>query len=405
MQHVGKMFGIDAEHGFLLVDEAFFHHVAGDLERGLSGALAVSGLENEESAAFYGKLDILHVAVMRFQGFGYLAELIVDIRHFVGKAGDGLRRAHAGHHVFALGVHQEFAHKLLLARGGIAGEGHAAAGVVSHVAEHHGLDVHGRAEIVVNLVDGAVHDGAMVVPRAEHRLDGKQKLPVHVFGELAAHFLPVELLVALNDRFQGFHGKFLIERHALCGLLFRKNVLELFLRDFHDHVGEHLDEAAVGVIRKTRVVRELGETLDDLVVQAQVQNGVHHAGHGSARAGTDGNEQRVLRIGELLAADFLHLAQVLVDLRLDFIVDLAAILIVLGAGLRGNGEALGNRHAGLGHLSKVGALAAQELTHVLVAFREQVHKLVAHDNYLLKSFGSMSIIPNAKSAFIAHPVL
>ena len=32
--------------------------------------------------------------------------------------GNGHGRAHAGHHVFALGVHQEFAHKLLLAGGG-----------------------------------------------------------------------------------------------------------------------------------------------------------------------------------------------------------------------------------------------------------------------------------------------
>ena len=54
-----------------------------------------------------------------------------------------------------------------------------------------------------------------------------------------------------------------------------------------------------------------------------------------------GNQQGVLGIGELLATDGLHLAQVLVDLGLDVRVDLAAVVIILGAGLGGDGEALG----------------------------------------------------------------
>ena len=73
------------------------------------------------------------------------------------------------------------------------------------------------------------------------------------------------------------------------------------------------------------------------------------------------------RIGELLATDGLHLAQVLVDLGLDVRVDLAAVVIILGAGLGGDGEALGHGHTQIGHLSQVGALAAQQLPHGAVA--------------------------------------
>ena len=115
---------------------------------------------------------------------------------------------------------------------------------------------------------------------------------------------------------------------------------------------------------------------DNVVVQAQVQDGVHHAGHGGAGAGTHGNQQRVLRVAELLAVDLLHLGEILVDLRLDLVVDLAAVLIVRGAGLGGDGEALRDRHAEIRHLCQVCALAAEQLTHGAVTLGEQVNIFV-----------------------------
>ena len=56
-----------------------------------------------------------------------LQQLLVDFLVPLGHFGDGLRRANAGHHVFALGVDEELAVELVLAGGGIAGEGHARA--------------------------------------------------------------------------------------------------------------------------------------------------------------------------------------------------------------------------------------------------------------------------------------
>ncbi len=60
------------------------------------------------------------------------------------------------------------------------------------------------------------------------------------------------------------------------------------------------------------------------------------------------------------------------------LVDLAAVFVILGAGFGGDGEALGNGHADVGHLGQVGTLAAQQLTHLGVAFGEQVNVLFAH---------------------------
>ena len=73
------------------------------------------------------------------------------------------------------------------------------------------------------------------------------------------------------------------------------------------------------------------------------------------------------------------------DISSDLIVDLTAVCIILGAGLRGNGEALRHRHTGGSHLCQTGALAAQNVLHGglvaaegLVALAEVVQIRFAH---------------------------
>ena len=46
VQHVGQMLRIDAQQGFLLVDQPLAHHVVRDLEGRLRRTLAVPGLED-----------------------------------------------------------------------------------------------------------------------------------------------------------------------------------------------------------------------------------------------------------------------------------------------------------------------------------------------------------------------
>ena len=94
-------------------------------------------LEHEELALLHRELDVLHVAVMGFQPGRDARQLGEGLGHrfFHRRAfgtarpraalGDGLRRADAGHHVFALRVDQKFAVERALAGGGIAGEGDA----------------------------------------------------------------------------------------------------------------------------------------------------------------------------------------------------------------------------------------------------------------------------------------
>ena len=67
--------GADPGHGLLLGDQALFHHVHGDANGGLGRAFAVAGLQHPEFALLDGKLHVLHVAVVLFQGFGDFLQL------------------------------------------------------------------------------------------------------------------------------------------------------------------------------------------------------------------------------------------------------------------------------------------------------------------------------------------
>ena len=67
VQQLIELLRIDAQDGFLLVDEAFVHHLDGDADRRRTGALAVAGLQHVELAVLDGELEILNVAVVIFQ--------------------------------------------------------------------------------------------------------------------------------------------------------------------------------------------------------------------------------------------------------------------------------------------------------------------------------------------------
>ena len=315
---------------------------------------------------------------MLLQLVGDGGELLVHLGHLLVELGDGGGGAHAGHHILTLGVDQVLAEQGLLAGGGVAGEGHAGARLIPGVAEDHRLHVDGGAPVVGDLVHAAVDVGPGIVPGAEHGLDSLHELDLGILGEVLPLLILVELLEQNHQVLHVLGVQVHVVRHALLGFDLVDDLLKALLRQLHHHVGEHLDEPAVGVVGEAGVVGELGQPLHHHIVQAQVQDGVHHAGHGGPGAGAHGHQQGIFGIGELLAADLLHFAQVLIDLSLDLLVDLAAVVVVLGAGLGGDGKALRHRHAQIGHLGQVCAFAPQQLPHGAVALGEQIDEFLTH---------------------------
>ena len=381
VQQLIELVGIDAHDGLLLRDEALLLHLDGDVQRGGGGALAHAGLQHPQLALLDGELDVAHVAevvLQRHEHFLQLATGLFQARDLF-ELGDGARVADARHHVLALGVHQVVAVEFLVAVSGVARERDARGGGVALVAEHHGLHVDGSAQVIGDLVLLAVQRGARVVPAAEHGLDGKLQLGHGILRELhrAVHHearisfggnvLGEDLLELGHELLQVLGGQVGVGRHAAQVLHSGDGVLEQVAVQAHDHAGEHLDEATVGVPCEARVLGLLDQAVDGLVVQAQVQHGVHHARHGHGSAGANGDEQRILGIADLLAHAGLKILAVLADgVERAFGPGVAGIG-VLHARLARDGESRRYGQTDVGHFSKVRALAAEDRLHVGIA--------------------------------------
>ena len=135
-------------------------------------------------------------------------------------------------------------------------------------------------------------------------------------GKSSPTCLLVDLLVALDDFLQAVGVEIGVElRRRWSFFTARQLVLEVVVVDAHDGVAEHVDQPAIAVVGEALVAGELGQALDDLVVQADVQHRVHHARHRHLRARAGGDEQRVLRVAELLAGGLLDLGDVRRGLR------------------------------------------------------------------------------------------
>ena len=151
----------------------------------------------------------------------------------------------------------------------------------------------------------------------------------------------------------------------LDGRFKRVVVFALALLHSHDHVAVHLDETAVAIPGEALVVRRLDERLHGLVVEAKVQDRVHHARHGIARPGAHCDQQRhILGVAEPCPHDPLHIGDAVFDLGLERRRISALVRIEVGANLGRDRESGRDRQADPGHFREVGAFAAKERLHV-----------------------------------------
>ena len=201
----------------------------------------------------------------------------------------------------------------------------------------------------------AVNAGALVHPAAKDGLDGKAQLELRIVREdgLAVDDLELgiqggldvvgeDALKGLDELLQVFGRKLGIDANAGDQACLGQRVLEQVGVNTHNDVGEHLDKAPVAIPGKTRILRLGYETLNGVVVEAQVEDRIHHAGHGKRSTRANRDEQRIGGVAELLAAASLEVGLSSNDLiECAFGPDVAGTG-VLDAGLAGNGKATGN---------------------------------------------------------------
>jgi len=99
--------------------------------------------------------------------------------------------------------------------------------------------------------------------------------------EHVAGFLQEDLLVLCNKLLPTArrHGGIFLDAQARFHCA--KPVLEIFLRHFHYDRAVHLHEAAESVIGEAAIFCRGSKTFHRAVIQAQIQNGFHHAWHGA----------------------------------------------------------------------------------------------------------------------------
>ena len=183
--------------------------------------------------------------------------------------------------------------------GRVAREADAGARTIAGVAEHHHLHVDGGADGIGDVVDAAVFLRARVVPRAEDRVARAAcSCIAGILREVLLGLVVHDLLVARDHLAQRRLVEVGVERRAAFVLHRLELVLERRLGNLEHDAAEHLDEPAVAVEGEPAVPGARLEAFDRRVVQAEIEDRVHHPGHREFRARPHRDEQRVVRRAE-----------------------------------------------------------------------------------------------------------
>ena len=135
-----------------------------------------------------------------------------------------------------------------------------------------------------------------------------------------------------------------------------------FREQIEHHAAVHLHEPAVGVPGELRIRALPRQALDRHVVEAEVEDRLHHARHRDGGARAHAHEQRVVAVAEVLARGGLDPVQGVLHLGLEALRKLVALEIA-EAEIAGDREAGRDGNADGGHLGEAGALAAEHVLH------------------------------------------
>nr|WP_245721985.1 hypothetical protein [Nocardia crassostreae] len=244
--------------------------------------------------------------------------------------------------------------------GGVAGvrvaaEKHAGAGEFVEIAEDHGLHGHRGAEGVGDAAVAAVGFGAGGIPGAEDRFDGFAELGPRVERDRAVR----------------------VGQYGLAVLVC---------------------EPLASVVGVGRVSRLVGEGTLDRVGHAEVEDGVHHAGHADRRARADRHQQRTLSGSEPTAGPGFDHGDAGADLVPDLVGD-PAVPRVVGPRVGGDHEGGWHRQAERPHVIDAPRLAADLIPR---EFTPAVEFDNAHGNGPLHQLGSRSHVTPSMSWIHQH---
>ena len=209
----------------------------------------------------------------------------------------------------------------------------------------------------------AVSHVALGIPGLEHRRDRAPELIVRILGKVLAGLDAHDVLQARDELLER-GGRHLWIRHrriAERALGVGELRLEEVSVDAEHDAAVHRDEAAIGVEREAPVVRARRERLDRSVVEADVEDRVHHARHRHARARANREQQRLRGVSEPRAEGLLDDRERGEHLRAQRARPLTTAGIDRTTRFRGDREPRRHGDSESRHLREPGPLSTEEL--------------------------------------------
>ena len=273
---------------------------------------------------------------------------------------EGQRVSDAGDDILALSIGEVVAVDAAGTGAGVAGEGDAGARSGAGVSERHDLDVHGRTEVMRDALAAAVELRPVGVPGLEHGEHREVELLVGILRELLAGLGEDDCLVVVDECLERCDRKVDIGRDSRLLLRTIECSLEALAMEAEYRLAEHLDEPPVRIPGEVLVAGLLGQPAHALVVEPDVEDGVHHPGHRVLAARPDRHEHRIMRVAEPLVDLALQPPDMEFELAPQALGSLA-VLEVVAARLCRDGESRRHRQAQSRHLREVGPLAAEQV--------------------------------------------
>ena len=254
---------------------------------------------------FNRELDVLHILVVLFENITGFFELLVDNRILLCKLGDWHWCTNTSNNILALCIHQVLTKDDIFTCGCITCERNTGTTVITTVAKDHCLDVDSRSNRIINLFLATIDDGALVVPRAENGSDCRVKLLMGILWELLTSLLNNVGLVIITKALQALSRDFQVFRYTELGFEVIEHMLKVVLGDVLvmirvSNIGQHHNEPTIGVVHKSRISNQR-QGIYDLIVQAEVEDGVHHSWHRESCTTSNGQQERIVRVTERFA--------------------------------------------------------------------------------------------------------
>ena len=151
----------------------------------------------------------------------------------------------------------------------------------------------------------AVVGGPLAVPGLEDGCGRQLQLLVGVGRELGSRVATHDPLELLRQDAPVIARELRVLFHARRLAVREDHGSENLVRNVEHDGAEHLNQPPIEIVDEPRITHMGDHARGNLVVETDVEDGIHHPRHRELGAGAAGHEQWIVRRAELLAADAL----------------------------------------------------------------------------------------------------